>query len=892
MSRSRLSSEGWLRFAFGSASAAALLLSPAASAQEAPAETPPNRPPVVADLSLVINEDEKAKGTLRASDPDGDALRFQILSAASLGEVSLDEEKGSFEYTPRPDVHGEDSFVIEVSDGEQQASATVTVVIRPVNDPPVARDATLTFAEDETASGTFDVSDVEGDRLYFAIARDPRHGTVVITDGVKGAFQYTPRKDFHGEDSFVFEVGDGRLAARGEIRLEIAPVNDPPMVEAAAVRTDEDQAIELSVRASDVEGDPLRFRVLSAPAHGTAEVLDEKLGRFRYTPAQDFHGEDRFTVAASDPEAEGSADVVVSVTPVNDPPVVAPLTLSLEEDGFREASITARDVDGDRLSYRLLRAPRQGEARVDATSGRVSYRPRPDSHGADSFVVEVSDGTVHVPLEVPVEVEPVNDAPVTSDLSLSTAEDTPVEAQVKASDVDGDTLRYTLSQQAAHGEVTLDAQTGALRFVPQQDFFGEDAFIVDVSDGQERASANVRVRVTPVNDPPVLDALVLEGDEDTVLSGALKASDVEGDPLRFRVVTRPRNGDLTLDEASGAVRYTPRKDWHGEDAFVAEVSDGALSARTEVEVRVRPVNDPPVVQDLALKTAEDTSAQGRIRASDIDGDTLRYRLGTPPRMGEVKVDEKTGALVYTPAPDRNGSDAFSVEVSDGKASVVANVEVEVLRVPDPPRVGDTRFSTREDEPVTVRIPASDPDGDKLSFRILSPPKRGEAVLEDASEGRLRYTPHANVNGEDELVVEVSDGRHVVRAPVRFFVEPVNDPPTVKGLTLETDEDQPVSALLEGEDIDGDALVFRVHKPPVKGRVSFDAKEPRRLVFEPALTFRIVKQPQVGSVELRDPSSGEYVFITNGGGSGTVQFEFVVNDGELDSEPAAVHVRIR
>src|SRR5690606_32716001 len=148
--------------------------------------------------------------------------------------------------------------------------------------------------------GTFAVSDVDCDKLYFAIAKEPRHGSVTITDPATGAFAYTPRKDFHGEDAFTYEVGDGKLAARAVVELRVKPVNDPPEVKGGAFRAREEQAIEVRASARDVEGDDVTFSIATPPAHGTAEVVDEKAGRFRYTPEKDFHGEDRITVRATD----------------------------------------------------------------------------------------------------------------------------------------------------------------------------------------------------------------------------------------------------------------------------------------------------------------------------------------------------------------------------------------------------------------------------------------------------------------------------------------------------------------------------------------------------------------------------------------------------------------
>ncbi|WP_157888301.1 Ig-like domain-containing protein, partial [Neptunicoccus sediminis] len=83
----------------------------------------------------------------------------------------------------------------------------------------------------------------------------------------------------------------------------------------------------------------------------------------------------------------------------------------------------------------------------------------------------------------------------------------------------------------------------------------------------------VTVTVDAVNDAPVAQAGTASGDEDTVISGRVAASDVDGDTLTFALATDGANGAVTM-AADGSYSYTPDGDFNGSDSFTYTVSDG------------------------------------------------------------------------------------------------------------------------------------------------------------------------------------------------------------------------------------------------------------------------------------------------------------------------------
>src|SRR6185436_16743040 len=100
--------------------------------------------------------------------------------------------------------------------------------------------------------------------------------------------------NFNGTVTVSYEVSDGHNApVTGHVTITVRPVDDPPVVTAQSVDTDEDTGVGIALQASDIEGDSLTFRVQTPPAHGTLSSMSGPT--LTYTPAADFNGSDSFT---------------------------------------------------------------------------------------------------------------------------------------------------------------------------------------------------------------------------------------------------------------------------------------------------------------------------------------------------------------------------------------------------------------------------------------------------------------------------------------------------------------------------------------------------------------------------------------------------------------------
>ena len=267
-----------------------------------------NSPPVAVNDTFIGKENTLLTGNVLANDTDaeGAVLNSALSAPPAHGTVTL-ADNGSFVYTPTPGYNGPDSFTYRAGDGIHVSNniATVSISIRPANEPPVAVNDSYTVAEDTvltvaTPGVLANDSDPEGGALNAGTPSDPAHGTATI-DNLTGRLVYTPDANYHGPDSFTYLNGDGVfLSNLATVSINVTPVNDAPVANNDRYTTNEDTVLTVAapgVLANDTDADPdavLNAGTPSDPAHGTA-TINNLTGVLTYTPDANYSGPDSFT---------------------------------------------------------------------------------------------------------------------------------------------------------------------------------------------------------------------------------------------------------------------------------------------------------------------------------------------------------------------------------------------------------------------------------------------------------------------------------------------------------------------------------------------------------------------------------------------------------------------
>ncbi len=100
-----------------------------------------------------------------------------------------------------------------------------------------------------------------------------------------------------------------------------------------------------------------------------------------------------------------------------------------------------------------------------------------------------------------------NDAPIANSQSKVTNEGTSVDITLSATDINGDSLTYTIVDGPTNGTVSLSGTINIATYTPNANFSGTDSFTFKVNDGTvDSNTATVSITVTAVNDVPVADS--------------------------------------------------------------------------------------------------------------------------------------------------------------------------------------------------------------------------------------------------------------------------------------------------------------------------------------------------------------------------------------------------
>ncbi|EPO5781836.1 tandem-95 repeat protein, partial [Vibrio harveyi] len=820
-------------------SLADLILNAANSDNTSPAINP--RPPVAEDDSVLTDEDASVSIDVLANDQDADSDSLSIESAtvpAEQGTVEIID--GKLIFTPAEDFNGEATVTYVVTDGALTDEATVTVTVNPINDAPVAVNDTVTTDEDTAV--TIDVlandSDPENDTLTITAASVPtEQGTVAIVDG---KLVFTPAENFNGDATISYTISDGQLTDDATVAVTVNPVNDAPVAVNDAVSTDEDTAVTIDVLTndSDLENDQLTITNASVPAEqGTVTIVD---GKLVFTPAENFNGDATISYTISDGQLTDDATVAVTVNPVNDAPVAVNDAVSTDEDTAVTIDVLANDSDpeNDQLTITNASVPAE-QGTVTIVDGKLVFTPAENFNGDATISYTISDGQLTDDATVAVKVNPVNDAPVAVDDTVTTDEDTAVTIDVLANDSDPENDQLTITNASVPTEQgTVAIVDGKLVFTPAENFNGDATISYTISDGQLTDDATVAVTVNPVNDAPVAVDDTVTTDEDTAVTIDVLAndSDPENDQLTITNASVPaEQGTVTI--VDGKLVFTPAENFNGDATISYTISDGELSDDATVAVTVNPANDAPVAVNDAVSTDEDTAVTIDVLANDSDpeNDTLTITAASvPAEQGTVAIVD--GKLVFTPAENFNGDATISYTISDGQLTDDATVAVTVNPVNDAPVAVNDAVSTDEDTAVTIDVLAndSDPENDTLTITAASvPAEQGTVTIVD---GKLVFTPAENFNGDATISYTISDGQLSDDATVAVTVNPVNDAPVAVNDTVSTDEDTAVTidVLANDSDPENDTLTITAASVPAEqGTVAIvDGK----LVFTPAENF--------------------------------------------------------
>ncbi|PTP15251.1 polymer-forming cytoskeletal family protein [Vibrio sp. 10N.286.51.C3] len=850
-----------------------------------------NDPPVAGPTSYTIDEDSvltfsESQVLLNASDIEGDVELVEINYDGPDGIFSINGD-GTCSFAPNENFNGQVQLDVTIQDEDgAQVDTYITVDVLPINDVPVSGDLAYSVEEDGSITLSQEqllsqASDVDGDDLTASNLIVDGDATVTANDD--GSFTITPDANFNGDIDLTFDISDGTDTLVATADLTVNPANDLPQPQDQAFTIGEDGVLnftdaDLLTGATDVEGDDLTVEgVTYTGADGV--LTDNGDGSYSFAPNENFNGDVNFSFDVSDGTDTVQANIDVSMTPENDPPVAGSTSYTVYEDNSITISneqllANSSDIEGEVAIDSVTYTGSDGVFE-DNGDGTYTFSPNENFNGDVSLVVVVTDeeGATEA-TTAGITVLEVNDPPIAGSTSYSMNEDEVITISAEqllanASDIEGEVAIDSVNYTGADGIFT-DNGDGTFSFAPNANFDGDVSLDVVVTDEDGATTATTAsIDVLPINDPPVSGDLAYSIDEDgsiTLTQEQLlsQASDVDGDDLTASNLSAGDNANV-VDNGDGTFTVTPDANFNGDIDLSFDISDGTESIVANADLTVNPVNDLPTAADQSFTVEEDgtltfTDADLLAGAADIDGDDLSITDVSYTGAEGVFTDNGDGTYSFAPNENFNGDVNLGFTVSDGTETVDANIGVTVTDVNDAPVAGSTSYQMNEDGTITISpeqliANSSDVDGEVSLESVTYSGSDGTLVQND--NGSVTFTPNENFNGDISLdVVVTDDDGATATTTAGIEVLGVNDGPESEDVKLTTAEDSTIlitqdMLLAQATDIDNTA----------------DELSASGLQIDPSLG------------ELLDNEDGTWSFTPNENFNGDVPMTFNVSDGQ-------------
>ena len=263
--------------------------------------------------------------------------------------------------------------------------------------------------------------------------------------------------------------------------------NRTPYAHAQSVSMIQGESQQITLTGSGVN--PV-YKLVGLPAGG---ILEGEPPNLIYNPSPSFSGTDNFTFKVTDGLVDSAVVTVrVKVIQANFAPVANNQSVSLPAATTRNIVLSASDVDGDILTYRILNGPTKGS--ISVTGSSVIYSANPTYTGLDKFSYVVNDGLFDSAVAtVTLTLTQANVAPMGTAQSVSTTQNTAKPLTLSATDANGGTLSYVIVKGPSHG--ALSGLPPAVTYTPVTGYNGADSFFFKANDGLVN-SEPVRVDIT------------------------------------------------------------------------------------------------------------------------------------------------------------------------------------------------------------------------------------------------------------------------------------------------------------------------------------------------------------------------------------------------------------
>ncbi|HEY5723550.1 MAG TPA: cadherin domain-containing protein [Allosphingosinicella sp.] len=845
--------------------------------------------------------------TFSGTDPNGSSIRGQYFSSSGArvgGEVLISTAAGRTEGNSEIAVDG-NGMIFAVWDSANSAFTDYDIrgqILTPTGAPDITSNggdsfAALTIMENMTSVTTVVASDPEGSPVTYSIVggADAARFRINSSNGfltLLAPLNYEQRLDAGGNNVYdvVVQASDGVNSDIQAIAVTISNVNEPVAINGsqnAFQYVENGTGTVATFNATDPDGDPLTWSIVGGA--DAAKFTIDSSGTIRFVASPDFEtptdsgGNNIYdlVIKVSDGSLWETRALTVEVLNSNEGPVIvsggggSAYALSVAENSTLVTTIVGDDPDATNgpITYSIVGGADSARFVIQSQTGQLffvsgrNFEAPTDSNGDNVYevIVAVSDGFSPADTQaLSVTVTNVNEAvTITSNgggasAGLSVAEDSLAVTTVVATDLDGTAPTYSIAGGADAALFTIDAVTGALRFVTAPDYEapadagGDNVYnvVVAAGDGSLSDTQAIAVTVTNVNQGLSIvsngggDSATVAAVENGLAVTTVAAVDADGTSPSYAIAGGDDAARFTIDAATGALSFVSApdfeapEDWDGDNVYrvVVAATDGSFTDSQSLDVVVGNANEGVTITSnggggsAAITLAENGLAVTIVAATDVDGTAPTYSIAGGADAALFAIDSVTGALRFVTAPDReapadaDGDNVYDVVVAagDGSFSDSQALAVTVTNVNDVVPViafwnsDSISMAMSEGHAQLINLDASDAEGDPVSFSLSGIDASRFAV--DAVTGVVTFlsTPDYESPGSTAgtniyyVTVTASDGLLTDTLSIQVNIWNLNEGVTItSGPAISVAENGSEIRIVTAVDEDGTSPTFSI-----------------------------------------------------------------------------------
>ncbi len=753
-----------------------------------------NRAPVLAAIgSRNVSEGNNLNFNISSSDPDG-AIPVLTAENVPLNATFTDNGNGTGTFDFDPDFTQSGIYNVRFisSDGALADSEVVAITVTDFNRAPVLA-AIGPKNVNENANLNFGVSasDLDLTTPTLTAVGTPLNATFTDNGNGTGTFDFNPSFAQAGVFNVTFIASDGVAADSEVVAITVNNVNRAPVLASIGPRSvNEGANLNFVASSTDPDGNFAALSALNVPLNATFTDNGNSTGTFDFDPDFAQSGVFNVTFIASDGTLADSEVVAITVTNVNQAPVLAAIgARNVSEGNNLNFNISASDFDATTPTLTAENVPLNATF-TDNGNGTGTFDFDPDFTQSGVYNVRfiASDGLLADSEIVAITVTEFNRAPVLATIGPKNVnENANLNFGVSASDLD--LTIPTLSAVGTPLNATFTDNgngTGTFDFNPNFTQAGVFNVTFIASDGVAADSEIVAITVNNVNRAPVLASIGPRNvNEGAVLNFAASATDPDVTTPVMTAVGVPLNATYTDNgNGTGTFNFSPDFTQSGVFNVTFIASDGSLADSEVVAITVNNVNRAPVLATIGPRSVDEgANLNFAISSNDPDGAIPTLVAENIP-LNATFTDNGNGTGTFDFDPDFTQSGIYNVRfiASDGllaDSEVVAVTVTEFNRAPVLAAIGPK--SVDEGTNLNFSISGSDIDLSIPALTAIGVPANATFIDNGDGTGTFNFNPSYTQAGVINVTFIASDGALADSEVVAITVNDINLPPVLAAI---------------------------------------------------------------------------------------------------------------